>query len=215
MIELGKKQTLYYHRKTEHGIYLADEKDPNKKCTDEVLLPANQVPEKINRGAAIDVFVYRDSKDRLIATVRTPKIMLGQVRLLRVVSTGGIGAFVDWGLEKDLLLPFSEQTKPVSAGELVLVKLYVDKSSRLCLTMYTDKGLSSEEKALVRMEADAEYLMDMIDSRGGELLFGDKASPEVIKKELGMSKNAFKRAAGILYKQRRITVDDKVIRRVQ
>ena len=215
MIELGKKQTLYVTRKTDHGVYLTDEPDPEVKQGEEILLPKNQAPEKIRSGSALSVFVYRDSDDRLIATVRTPKIMLGQIRLLRVVSTGKIGAFVDWGLEKDLLLPFSEQTKEVAAGEYVLVKLYIDKSDRLCLTMYTDKGLSAEEKTLVRMEADAEYLMDIINDRNGELPFGDKASPEVIKQELGMSKNAFKRAAGILYKQRRIIIEDGSIRRTE
>ena len=214
MIELGKKQTLYVTKKTDHGVYLTDEPDPEVGKGEEILLPKNQVPEKIRPGSPLEVFVYRDSSDRLIATVRTPKIMLGQVRLLRVVSVGKIGAFVDWGLEKDLLLPFSEQTQPVSAGDPVLVKLYVDKSNRLCLTMYVYNGVPAEEKNLIRMEAEAEYLMNMIDERGGELAFGDKASPDLIKQELSMSKNSFKRAAGILYKQKRIVIEDDSIRRV-
>lgn len=131
MIELGKKQELTVIKEVDFGIYLAEEKDAQEK----VLLPKKQVPEGTKTGDRLCVFVYKDSKDRLISTRNEPKIELGQVRVLRVAQVGKIGAFLDWGLEKDLLLPFREQTRRVREGEEVLAALYIDKSSRLCATM--------------------------------------------------------------------------------
>ena len=100
-----------------------------------MLLPRKQVPEGTQVGDEIEVFLYRDSKDRLIATTNEPKIQLGEVKLLQVKDTGAIGAFLDWGLEKDLFLPFKQQTAKVKKGDQCLVSLYVDKSGRLCATM--------------------------------------------------------------------------------
>lgn len=131
MIELGKKQELTVIKEVDFGIYLAEEKDAQEK----VLLPKKQVPEGTKTGDRLCVFVYKDSKDRLISTRNEPKIELGQVGVLRVAQVGKIGAFLDWGLEKDLLLPFREQTRRVREGEEVLAALYIDKSSRLCATM--------------------------------------------------------------------------------
>lgn len=125
---LGKKQTLAVVKKTEFGVYLGTEEE-------RVLLPRKQVPEGTQVGDEIEVFLYRDSKDRLIATTNEPKIQLGEVKLLRVKDTGAIGAFLDWGLEKDLFLPFKQQTVKVKKGDQCLVSLYVDKSGRLCATM--------------------------------------------------------------------------------
>ena len=125
---VGKKQTLAVVKKTEFGVYLGTEEE-------RVLLPRKQVPEGTQVGDEIEVFLYRDSKDRLIATTNEPKIQLGEVKLLRVKDTGAIGAFLDWGLEKDLFLPFKQQTVKVKKGDQCLVSLYVDKSGRLCATM--------------------------------------------------------------------------------
>lgn len=93
------------------------------------------VPEDIEAGDALTVFVYRDSSDRLIATTKTPKVQLGQLAVLKVSQVSKIGAFLDWGLEKDLFMPFKEQTKHVQEGDECLVALYIDKSSRLAATM--------------------------------------------------------------------------------
>jgi predicted RNA-binding protein (virulence factor B family) len=133
MLELGKKQTLRVLKKQDFGVYLAE--DPKAKKEEQVLLPSRQVPRDVEIGDRVEVFLYRDSQDRLIATVNEPKILLGQTAVLRVKETTRIGAFLDWGLEKDLLLPFHEQTAKVQAGDEVLVALYVDKSGRLCATM--------------------------------------------------------------------------------
>lgn len=131
MIKLGMVQTLKIVKKVEFGVYLGDGIDKEER----ILLPAKQVPQGAQIGDEIDVFVYRDSKDRPIATTNRPKLTLGEVANLKVVQVGRIGAFLDWGLEKDLLLPFREQTRNVAPGEECLVALYIDKSDRLCATM--------------------------------------------------------------------------------
>jgi predicted RNA-binding protein (virulence factor B family) len=104
----------------------------------------NQVPQDIEVGDEIEVFVYKDSEDRIIATMKRPKITIGELAMLRVVENSKIGAFMDWGLDKDLLLPFKEQTYEVEKDGLYLVGLYVDKSNRLCATMDIYKMLSNE-----------------------------------------------------------------------
>ena len=140
MIQLGEIQTLQIVKKVEFGVYLGDGINPEEK----VLLAKKQVPDGAQMGDPVQVFVYRDSKDRLIATTNMPKLTLHGVARVKVAQVGRIGAFLDWGLEKELLLPFKEQTKKVSAGEECLVALYIDKSSRLCATMnvypYLDKN---------------------------------------------------------------------------
>ena len=281
MIELGKWQKLYMSRRTDHGVYLTENVTSRKGEAEEVLLPAGQASEDMKRGDEINVFIYRDSKDRLIATINTPLITLGEVKLLKVVSVSKIGAFVDWGLEKDLLLPFAQQTKRVAEGEEVLVSLYIDKSGRLALTMNVYENLSSDspyekndkvtgrvyqisdrfgafvavddmysgliphrevfddikvgrvinarvtevrgdgkltlspkEKAYLQMDEDAAHVMEVIESFDGVLPFSDSASPEVIKRELNMSKNAFKRAVGRLYKERKVEIKENSIRKL-
>lgn len=274
MIELGKKQTLEVVKKVEFGVYLAEEAG----STDKVLLPKKQVPEGTENGSKIEVFIYRDSKDRLIATTAVPKITLGELAVLTVKEVGKIGAFLDCGLEKDLFLPFKQQTRKVRTGEEVLAAMYIDKSSRLCATMNvyeylkkdspykkedTVKGviyeisknfgafvavdnqysalipakefhgeyeigdmiearvtavkadgkldLSIRQKAHLQMDEDAQYVMQVIDEFEGVLPFNDKVSPEIIQREFKMSKNAFKRAVGKLYKEGKIEITENRI----
>ncbi|MCR5233575.1 MAG: S1 RNA-binding domain-containing protein [Lachnospiraceae bacterium] len=279
MFNLGENQLLRVVKIADHGAYLAD---PERGSRDErILLPIKQVPEGTKAGSEINVFIYKDSKDRLIATVNTPLIKKGETAVLKVKEVGKIGAFVDWGLEKDLLLPYREQTYRLHPGDECLVALYIDKSSRLCLTMnvydYLDTDhnyrvgeevegrvylisdnfgafvavddeysalipkkelfgdvregqkihariieirddgkltLSIRKKAYIQMDEDAEKVMKVIEAFDGVLPFNDKASPETIKREFNMSKNEFKRAVGRLYKERRIEITDKSIRRL-
>lgn len=278
MIELGKKQILTVVKKVEFGVYLADLTEGEEE---KVLLPAKQVPSGCERNDSLTVFVYRDSKDRLIATTREPVLEVGGLALLTVKELGKFGAFLDWGLEKDLLLPFKEQTAPVQAKDQCLVTLYIDKSNRLCATMkvyhylktdspYTKDdqveglvyeisknfgifvavdhcysglipkkepaegirvgdrikarvtevkedgklSLSLRNKAYLQTEQDTEKLMRLIEQGGGILPFNDKAEPELIRKETGMSKNEFKRAVGRLYKQRLIMIEKDSIRKL-
>ena len=131
MLELGKRQKLKIVKSVNFGVYLGEAADAQER----VLLPAKEVPEGAAAGDELEVFLYKDSKDRLIATVREPLVKLGDAAVLTVKEVGNIGAFLDWGLEKDLLLPFKEQTRRVRQGEKCLAAVYIDKSSRLCATM--------------------------------------------------------------------------------
>lgn len=265
-LQLGKKQVLTVVKIVDFGVYLGSE-------TEKVLLPKKQVPSGIELGDPIEVFLYKDSSDRLIATTNEPKLTLGETAVLTVAQVGKFGAFLDWGLEKDLFLPFKQQTAQVRPGEECLVALYIDKSERLCATMkvysYLKKSapyqkddqvngivyevsenfgtfvaidnqysalipkregnpglrpgqrvtarvtevkadgkisLSVREKAFIQMDKDAEMILERINKRGGKLPFNDKADAEVIKAEFGLSKNAFKRAVGRLYKQKKIEI---------
>jgi hypothetical protein len=276
MIELGKKQTLSIVKKVEFGVYLAEEEESQER----VLLPAKQVPAGTDVGDRLEVFVYKDSSDRLISTTHEPGLELGGLAVLRVAQVGKIGAFLDWGLEKDLLLPFREQTRRVREGDEVLVTLYIDKSSRLCATMNVYEALETKapykkddrvtgtiyqiseefgafvavdnrysaliprkeffggagigdrvearvtavkadgkldlsirEKAYLQMDEDAVYVMKVLDEYDGVLPFNDKVSPEIIERELHMSKNAFKRAVGRLLKSGKIEITEKRILR--
>ncbi|MBP5384683.1 MAG: S1 RNA-binding domain-containing protein [Lachnospiraceae bacterium] len=269
MFKLGEMNRLTAVRKTEHGMYFSETKTEEET----VLLPRSEVPADLKTGDVLTLFLYRDSSDRIVATVKEPKIRLHEVKLLQVKDTGKIGAFVDWGLAKDLLLPFREQTKKVSKGEEILAALYIDKTGRLALTMnvyeylQTDSAykkddtvsarvylisdnfgafaavddtysaliprkelfseirvgdvitarvtevkddgklsLSIRKKAHEQMDDDAEIILRVIRSYGGKLPFNDKADPETIKNEFHMSKAAFKRAVGRLYKERRIEI---------
>ena len=278
MIRLGETQELEIVKIVDFGVYLAPSKEEQEE---RILLPIRQVPEGSKVGDRIAVFVYRDSKDRMIATVNQPRLQMGQVALLRVAQTGKFGAFLDWGLDKDLMLPFKQQTGRVKEGDEVLASMYIDKSGRLCATMNVYKELESNspyqkndrvvgrvyliseqfgafvavdnrysaliprkemygevavgqdvaarvayvtedgrltlsirEKAYLQMEQDAEKVLDIIDSYDGVLPFNDKVSPEIIKRETGMSKNEFKRAVGNLLKAGKIEITEKVIRRL-
>ncbi len=277
MIRLGEKQSLVIVKQVEFGVYLAVSFED---AAEHVLLPVKQVPEGSQVGDKLEVFIYRDSKDRLIATTREPKLQLGQVAELTVAQVGKFGAFLDWGLEKDIMLPFKQQRGRVKQGDKVLVSLYIDKSNRLCATMNVYENLRTDspykvedkvtgrvyevsdnfgafvavdnlysglipkkelygeaelgtdvearviavredgkltlsvrEKAYLQMDKDAEKILSLLDSYEGSLPFNDKAAPEVIKYETGMSKNEFKRAVGRLLKQGKIEIGEKTIRR--
>lgn len=143
----GTNISLKVVKQVEFGVYLA--KEMNAPSNERILLPAKQVPEGTSLGDELSVFLYKDSKDRLIATVRTPLIKLGEVARLEVAQIGRIGAFLSWGLEKELLLPFAEQTYRVSEGDQILVALYLDKSERLCATMNVYPYLNSNSPYIV------------------------------------------------------------------
>ncbi|MDD3279404.1 MAG: S1-like domain-containing RNA-binding protein [Lachnospiraceae bacterium] len=273
MLRLGAVQTLMIVKKVDFGVYLGEQ--INASMDERVLLPKKQVPEGASEGDELEVFLYRDSSDRLISTVTRPLITIGEVACLEVAEVGKIGAFLNWGLEKDLFLPFKEQTRKVQPGDKVLVALYIDKSDRLCATMKlyhylktsspynigdTVKGtvyeisgnfgvfvavdgqfsglipkkeaqgeyqtgdeltlrvtevkedgkltLSARAKAYMQMDEDAENVFSVIEEFAGVLPFDDKAAPEVIQREFGLSKAAFKRAVGHLLKAEKIQLKD-------
>ena len=136
-MKLGKRQVLTVVKKVDFGVYLGSDEE-------KVLLPKKQVPEGVEPGDPVEVFLYKDSDDRLIATTNEPKLELGELAVLDVVDTSKFGAFLDWGLEKDLFLPFKQQTAKVEKGDQCLVTLYIDKSQRLCATMRVYEHLSTD-----------------------------------------------------------------------
>lgn len=179
MLRLGDIQELKVVKKVDFGVYLAEAGgDPEEK----VLLPKSQIPADLAVGGSIKCFLYKDSKDRLIATVNTPKLTLGEVGKCRVASVTKIGAFLEWGLEKDLFLPFHEQTFRVKPGDEVLVALYIDKSSRLCATMKIYHYLVKESP--YQMEDKVEgTLYEISDNFGAFVAVDDKYSALIPKRE--------------------------------
>lgn len=127
-MELGKRQTLKIVRMTDYGARLGDENE-------NVLLPKNEVPDGVRVGDCLEVFLCRDSEERLIATMKMPAAQVGEIALMRVSEVTQYGAFLEWGLGKDLFLPYREQTHKVQQGENVAVRVYTDKSNRLCASM--------------------------------------------------------------------------------
>ena len=283
-MRLGYTQTLVAVKKTDFGLFLTDidkKDDKIRDLGDEVLLPKNQVTEDMRVGSEIEVFLYKDSEDRMIATRLVPYIKIGEIKKLKVKEVNKIGAFLDWGLPKDLLLPFKEQIYEIKPGDEILVTVYIDLSDRLCATMdlYSRlsllppyqrddmvKGtvyqvheqfgayvavdnkysalvpkkelhcelkpgdeiearvlevkedgkldLSLRQKAYVQMDVDSALILDKLKQAGGSLPYHDKSSAEEIKEEFNLSKAAFKRAIGRLYKERAIVIEKDGIRLV-
>ncbi len=276
MIELGKYQILEVVKKTDFGYYLSE---PGSDHRHRLLLPQKEAPEETKLGDRLEVFVYKDSEDREIATTAKVPFTLGGLAVLRVKEVTKIGAFLDWGLMKDLLLPYKEQTAPVEEGEPVLVSLYIDKSNRLCATMKVYDLLSLEspyqkddmvegivydiidafgvfvavdhrysamipnkelyhklhigdtvrarvmnvredgkltlslrDKSYLQMDKDSAMILDRLKAADGFLPFSDSSSAEQIKEEFHISKNAFKRAIGSLYKAGTISITEDGIR---
>lgn len=192
MILLGRMQTLCVVKKTDFGVYLAAqgiEPDNNfvpdkKEIVDmpSVLLPKAQAKE-LSVGDAVEVFIYKDSEDRPIATTAKPLLTLGNTARLTVKEVTGIGAFLDWGLAKDLFFPFKEQTFRVQKGDSVLVALYIDKSSRLCATAKVYNALASSSPYQKEDQVKG-TVYEIIDAFGAYVAVDDRYSALIPKKEL-------------------------------
>ncbi len=268
MIQLGVYNTLEVIADTKFGLFLGHEED-------EVLLPKKYVPQGAKIGDTLTVFVYRDNEERPVATTLNPKIQLHQFAYLEVRMIGKNGAWLDWGLEKDLFVPFREQGQPMEAGKSYLVYLYIDeKTDRLTASSrvgrYLDNtNLSVEEgdevdviiwkftplgvkviidhlhegliyqnelfanirigdhrkayikkiregnkvdvdfhqQGYVKVEPNAQRILDTLKKADGFVPLNDKSDPESIKKKFEISKKTFKKAIGMLYKQRLIRIE--------
>ncbi|PLX31688.1 MAG: RNA-binding protein [Clostridiales bacterium] len=274
MIRLGERQSLQILKKTNEGLFLSDSVDGQN-----VFLPAAETEEEMKAGDSIEVFVYKDNRQNLLSTTKQTRLEMGGIALLSVKSVTDFGAFLEWGLDKDLFLPFKEQRGTIKEGARVLVKLYVDKSGRLCATMKISNTLSSEspfkegdavwgtvydinpemgafiavsnlyhgmvpkremfkifqmgekieawvdsaredgklnltfrKKAYATMDGDADMLLEELKKNGGFLPFNDSSEPDEIRDRFGMSKRAFNRAVGRLFKQHMIDLEDGGIR---
>lgn len=273
IIEIGKFNQLKVLKKTEQGLYLGDE-------VEEILLPNKYIPEGTEVGDVLSVFIYTDSEDRLIATTLVPKIQAGEFAYMTVKDISRVGAFLEWGLEKDLFVPFKEQPQKMEIGKSYLVYMYLDElTDRLVASGYVNKFLKSgfvdlkegqqvnvligeeteigyvaiingknrgllyknqifqtirpgdrtvayvkrirqdqrvdlslERTGAVSIEPNAKRVFDLLQANDGFLPLHDNTDPEVIKKQLQMSKKNFKKAIGTLYKQRLIQIEEGGIR---
>ena len=139
MVEIGRINTLQVVKSLDHGIYLDGEQ------LGEILMPSRYVPEDCEVGDALEVFIYLDSADLLLATTETPYVMVGECAYLKVVDVNQAGAFMDWGLPKDLLVPYSEQISPLKIGQSYTVLAYLDENTnRIAATQKLDSHLSEE-----------------------------------------------------------------------
>ena len=142
MYNLGEFQKLIIKRFKNNGAYIGLKDVKNEKL--DILLPKKEVLETDKVDDEIEVFVYKDNQARFVATRKNPKISLGKLETLEVMDISKIGAFLDWGLEKELFLPFKEQSMKLEKGRKYLVALYIDKSDRLCATMKIRDYLTSD-----------------------------------------------------------------------
>lgn len=273
---IGKRSSLEVIKSVDFGYYL------DGGPYGEILLPTREVVDEIRPGTETEVFIFCDSEDRLVATQHTPKAMVGDWAYLQVVAVSDFGAFLDWGLPKDLLVPFREQFERMEKGEFYLVKVLLDDaterimaSSRLSrhlkganedlevnqevdliVARKTDLGyrvivneeywgmvyeneifktinigdrmkgfvkrirederidISFQKQGAIQISDDAKILLEKIKAAGGFIPLTDKSAPEKIYSIMEMSKKAFKRAVGVLYKQRLITLEKEGIRLV-
>jgi predicted RNA-binding protein (virulence factor B family) len=271
--EVGKILELEALKETPQGVYLVTDTD------EEILLPNKYVPQDLQMGDMVEVFIYTDSEDRPIATTLDPKIKMNEFAFLKVVDVNQYGAFLDWGMEKDLLLPFSEQQATVEATKRYLVYMYKDEvTNRLVATTKLGKYVKENKveinigdkvdllvsgeteigfKVIVnnlhygmvfkselykelnvadkltgylqRIRADnrlditlnsaklndvetlANEIYERLLKAKGSLPISDKSSPELVKKEFQVSKKAFRRALGLLYSERKITITPESI----
>lgn len=270
MIELGNYNTLKVLRSTSVGLFLGDDEGT------EILLPNKYVPEDFKIDAELKVFCYLDNNERPIATTLHPKIVRNGFAYLEVKEVGTYGAFLDWGLEKQLLVPFREQPQRMEEGKKYVVHCYMDEESmRLTGSGKVDRYLSNDDvdyelnaevtvlaqrktplgwevivdnkhKGLIfdsdifkpisvgnqlkgyvknvredkkidislqpigakMLEPTAKIIFEELEKNNGFLPLHDKSSPEEIKATLHLSKKAFKKGVGILYRQRKINIQD-------
>ncbi|NVN19260.1 GntR family transcriptional regulator [Muricauda sp. HICW] len=270
MIELGNYNTLKVLRSTSIGLFLGDDEGT------EILLPNKYVPEDFEIDQEMQVFCYLDNAERPISTTLKPKIIRNGFAHLKVVEVGAYGAFMDWGLEKHLLVPFREQSQRMEEGNTYIVHCYMDEESmRLTGSSRVDKFLSNENVAYQQndevdllvhrktplgwevivdnrhkglifdsdifkpvnvgdylkgfiknvrddkkldislqpigakmLEPTAKMILDKLVQNEGFLPLHDKSSPDEIMSTLHMSKKAFKKGAGILYRQRKINIQE-------
>ena len=268
MIKLGDYNKLSILRNTTVGLYLGNGEE-------EILLPKKYMPKRFEINEVLEVFVYLDHEERLVATTLKPYVKVNEFAHLQVNHTNNIGAFLNWGLEKDVLAPFKEQAKPMEKGNRYLVFVYVDeKSNRIIASSRISKFISDKPENLsindevnvmvshineigihvivnnkykglayhneifeevkpgnkklayiknIRedgkidisfkklgadaIDADASLILNELKSNNGILYLTDNSHPEEIKTVLKLSKKAFKRAIGNLYKQKLITIN--------
>lgn len=188
MVEIGKFNTLTVVKLVDFGVYLDGEE------RGEILMPKEYVPDNCSPDDEVKVFIYFDSEDRIVATTEKPYVKVGEFAFLKVVAVSGIGAFLDWGLRKDLLVPFREQREPMQEGRSYLVYAYVDKASdRIVASTKIDKYLDQvlpeyepgqEVDVLIARKSDLGYSVIINDSHWGLIYQNEIFQPVKIGQKL-------------------------------
>jgi uncharacterized protein len=183
MIQIGKYNTLTILRDTKVGLYLGD---PNISRIDaeDILLPNKYVPKVFEIGEEVSVFIYLDHEERPVATTLEPYILLNEFALLRVNYVNQVGAFMDWGMEKDILVPFKEQARPMEKGKRYLVYLYKDeKTNRLVASSKTNQFLNNEN-ITVEVGEEVDLIVSHITELGINVIINEKHKGLLYKDEV-------------------------------
>lgn len=178
MMHLGQYNTLTVLRFTPPGVYLGDDED------NVVLLPNKYVPEELEEGQQIDVFVYLDSHERIVATTLKPYILLNTFGYLKVTATSHFGAFLDWGLEKDLFVPFKEQTIKMEEGKSYLVYLYLDDATQRLVASARIKRFFETELIVVNELDEVDLLIGETSELGKNVIVNDTYSGLIYKNDI-------------------------------
>ncbi|MBZ4035059.1 GntR family transcriptional regulator [Flavobacterium sp. 17A] len=183
MLEIGKYNTLTILRDTKVGLFLGNpENDP--EGIHDVLLPNKYVPKVFEIGEELIVFVYLDHEQRPVATTLVPYILLNEFALLRVNYINNVGAFMDWGMEKDILVPFKEQARPMEKGKRYLVYLYMDKqTNRLVASSKTNQFLSNDQLTVEKGE-EVDLIVSHITDMGINVIINEKHKGLLYKDEV-------------------------------
>ena len=204
MIKLGDYNTLRIVKRVDFGLYLDGGDDG------EILLPARYVPEGFSIGDKIEVFLYLDQDERIIATTLRPLAKVGEFAWLECAWTNEYGAFLNWGLMKDLFCPFREQKQRMQKGQRYYV--YVMEDEKTHRLMATAKVERYQKKSGYELSLDfAEVLLCYLQEHGGHCDLGDKSPAEDIAARFGVSKKVYKKAVGDLYRRRLIEIKESGI----
>ncbi len=177
MLPVGSYKRLIITRINATGAFMETEEG-------DLLLPGKFIPVGAEPGMELNVFIYCDSEDRLVATTQIPKAVVGDFALLRVKDIhSDIGAFLDWGLDKDLLLPFAEQPSPVKPGEQLLVRLYLDQSGRVAASGRLNKFLYPADDTL-RVGDEVQLLAYAITGLGVKVVINDRYDGLLFRSEI-------------------------------
>jgi len=232
MLKLGEYNTLEIVRERDQGIYLSDD-DGN-----EVLLPNKYVPDEFMIRDELKVFLYLDHEERIVATTIEPFATVHTFAYLKCTTVSDIGAFIDWGLEKELFIPFKEQASKMRVNSWYLVYVYLDKetnrlvgssktnafldNSLVLLSSYDEVtrpdgkiDLTLQRHGYRAIEPNAQQILDELKSSGGFIDLNDKSDPNDIKEVFQLSKKSFKKAIGSLYKAKQISIEKDGIRLVE
>lgn len=201
MIQLGKHNHLTVYSEAPQGLYLGDDE------VEDILLPNKYVPEETEIGDELIVFVYKDSEDRIIATTLRPKILLYQFAYLQVRQVNRYGAFLDWGLEKDLMVPFKEQAQRMQPDQSYVVFLYKDElTDRLVASSRTNRFLKKEDIELTKGEK-VNLLVEAQTDLGWKVIIDNQYSGLIFKNEVFQTIHLGDRLTGFV---KNIREDNKI-----